>query len=179
MDVRKVISRELSNKDIRVLLPGVPITEYSQLATRNLSNIIDSSGRGIIFFIEEETATSLEGHWLAVIRQNEGVLVFDPYGGHKEPWFLDHTWVQNRNLKTLHEDKPELVGIIARAGMKILYNEHRLQAMKPGVETCGRHCVVRCWYPAANSDVYANWLQTQDGNPDVTVSKLTYAKLGH
>lgn len=179
MDVRKVIKRELSDKDIRVLLPGVPITEYSDLANRNLSNILDRSGRGIIFFVEEDTPTAMNGHWLCVIRQNTGVLVFDPYGGHKEPWFLDHTWVQTRNLKTLHEDKPELVGIVARAGMKILYNEHRLQAMKPGVETCGRHCVVRCWNAQVDSDHYANWLMKQDGNPDVTVSKLTYEKLGH
>jgi hypothetical protein len=179
MDMRKVIARELSDKDIRVLLPGVPITEYSDLANRNLANIIDAKGCGIIFFVEQRTATSLNGHWLAVIRQNDGVLVFDPYGGTREPWYLDHTWLQARTLKALHEDKPELVGIIQRSGAKILYNEHRLQAMQKGVETCGRHCVVRCWHAGVGSDQYANWLQTQDGNPDLSVAKMTYARLGH
>lgn len=179
MDIRKVIQRELSDKDIRVLLPGVPITQYGDLDNKNLSNIIDGKGRGIIFFVEQETPSSLNGHWLAVIRQNDGVLLFDPYGGRKEPWYLDHTWVQARNLKRLHEDKPLLVGIVQRSGYKILYNEHRLQSMTKGVETCGRHCVVRCWNSGVDSDHYANWLIRQDGNPDVTVSKLTYEKLGH
>lgn len=178
MDVNKVMARELEDSDIRKLLPGIRITMYKDLEGRALNTLVDNEGRGIIFFAESAGKTTISGHWLAIIVNGQGVEVFDPYGGTQDPWGLDHTWVADRSLVALHEDKPLLDALIRRSGMQPIFNDTRLQQMKRGIETCGRHCVVRLWNMHMTSPRYASWLKAQ-GDPDVVVSRMTFNKLGY
>lgn len=179
MDLHAVLSLELSDLDMRACLPGTPITEYDDLAGKTLGNILDDNGRGILFFTESDTAAGKQGHWLAILRNEYGVEVFDPYGSkERDPWYLNSTWVTKAQLRALRQDRPMLDALVAASGYKANYNEHRLQKMKQGVNTCGRHCVVRLWNSYMQEDEYARWLRAQ-GNPDIVVSELTYAKLGH
>lgn len=175
----KVVATELTDADMEILLPHTPITKYGDLQGKSLGHILDHEGRGIIFFAETETGSSLSGHWLAVARQPDGVLLFDPYGGTEDPWFLDHTWVSARTNKSLDQTGPFLQQLVQASGLRPLYNKHRLQRMKEGINTCGRHCVVRLWHSTLDSDAYAELLHAEHGNPDMTVAKLTYDKLGH
>lgn len=179
MDFATVAARELSDTDLRALLPGVPITQYNELEDKSLGNLIDQKGRGIVLFVQKETSRAVEGHWLGLCRLNEGLLAFDPYGGSRDPWYLDHTWSTSEQLDKLDQEAPILSRIIRHSGLQPVYNTVRLQVMKKGIETCGRHVVVRLWNQHMGTKEYAQWLKSEDGNPDFTVCKLTYEKLGH
>jgi hypothetical protein len=177
--LKKAYDTELSDDDLNALLPGIVITQYNELEGKTLGNIVNDNGIGIVLFVQKETPTVTAGHWLAVGQRSDGVVLFDPYGGYRDPWFLGHTWVSNKTLKALDQDRPLLSSIITASGMRPLYNEHRLQKMAPGIDTCGRHCVVRLWNLHMDNDEYANWLIEEGWNPDKTVTEMTFAKLGH
>lgn len=170
---------ELTDQDLHTLIPGVPITEYDDLDGKTLGELLDHNGHGMLFFIERESRTAKQGHWLCILRNQYGVEVFDPYGGTRDPWYLARRWVSPTELVKLGQGRPMLDTLIEAAGMKANYNETRLQKMKPGaVNTCGRHCVVRLWNDHLDDQDYDAWLQAQ-GDPDEVVCRLTYAKLGH
>lgn len=175
--LKQVQARELGDADLHKLLPGVPITEYADLANKMPADILDSKGRGIIFFTEKETPTSKTGHWLGVLRRGNTVEMFDPYGGKGDPWNLDHTWISARTGKALREDRPLLAALLSRTGMDIVHNPYRLQKMTRGMNTCGRHVAVRLLNHDKPIHEYATYL-TQQGNPDDVVARLTYETLG-
>lgn len=170
--IKALMATELSQTDIQHCIPGVPVTSYSDLASKTLNDILDSEGRGIIYFEEASTPQGEQGHWLAVLRGGDGVLVFDPYGGIRDPWYLDHTWLKPGMENKLHESRPELVQLIIDAGLKTTYNTHRLQKMAPGINTCGRHCVSRLLHSQMDNHAYTTWALT-GGNADVKVTLFT------
>jgi hypothetical protein len=174
--LKQVEAKELGDTDMQTLLPGVPITEYEDLGTKRLADVVDGQGRGIVFFTEKETPTAKVGHWLGIVRQGKTAEMFDPYGGKGDPWQKDHTWISARTAGKLHEDRPLLAQMLAQSGLQVVCNPHRLQAMRKGINTCGRHVVVRLWNHDKPIDAYAEWL-TEQGNPDEVVAQLTYAKL--
>ena len=176
--LKQVQATELGDDDMHKLLPGVPITEYAELANKMPGEVMDGKGRGIIFYTEKETPTSKVGHWLGILRRGNTVEMFDPYGGKGDPWQLDHTWISARTGKQLHEDKPLLALLLARTGLTVVHNPYRLQTMKSGINTCGRHVVGRLWRQDLDAHAYANQIK-QQGNPDAVVAQETYAKLGH
>lgn len=178
-DFQTVAARELSDQDLHTLLPGVPITQYNELEGKAFGELVDARGRGIIFFVQKEEPRVIEGHWLALLRQDDGVLLFDSYGGTKDPWYLASRWVSKRALEDLDQDAPVLADIVRASGLRPLYNPVRLQRMKEGISTCGRHCVVRLWHQDLQGEEYAHWLKAEDDDPDYTVCALTYPALGH
>lgn len=170
-------SYALTQDDIQYLIPGITVTLYPDLDGKTLDDLLDRSGRGMVLFVEHEDNDSIDGHWLALARQREGLLMFDPYGGHAEPWFLDRTFVSDRTLKTLDEDAPKLDIIVKRANIKPIYSPTRYQRMVKGVDTCGRHCVVRLWNHEKNDSEYKMYLQSYGEDYDKTVTDLTNARL--
>lgn len=167
----------LSNDDISALLPGVPITLYPAFADDPpLAAVADAHGRGVVLFLDSVQGTSLGGHWLAFIIRNRVAELFDPYGGTGDPWQLDRTFVRKGvpALVRLGQEHPLMVPYFKRHGFGIDPSETRLQLMKEGVGTCGRHCVVRLWRSNLTSDAYATWLTSfPQQPPDVVVTLLT------
>lgn len=178
MNFHIVAATELSDSDLRALLPDIVITQYNELEDKSLGQLLNDKGQGIILFVQEETRTVVSGHWLAICRVQGGVLLFDPYGGKKDPWFLAHTWVSEEELDALDQETPILSEIVRKAGLRPVYNPDRLQKMKKGIETCGRHCVVRLWNQHQSSAEYSREIRAIDGDPDLTVCRLTFDKLG-
>lgn len=182
MELKKDQAYALSNRDIAHLLPDVPITAYPSFAQDlPLDNVVDEHGRGIVLFVKSEEGAVLNGHWLAVdIRPDKTVLLFDPYGGHTEPWQLNHTFVDGGMPELVEQGqaRPLLAPYFRSHGYKPVYNHTRLQAMRDGISTCGRHCVVRLWRSDMGDAEYAKWLQSFPGPPDVIVTQMTEQALG-
>lgn len=176
--LKRVMDTELDDADMNILLPGAPITKYGDLDKLTLGNIIDDKGIGILIFIDEETPTLISGHWLGVLRRGMTVEAFDPYGGRKDPWHLNKTFTDYETNEEFNQERPLLANLILRSGLTPVYNTQRLQSMRSGIDTCGRHVAVRAMNRHMNIAEYTDWLESQ-GPPDQVVAQITYSKLGH
>lgn len=167
------LSYALTDKDVHRLLPGVPLTLYSDLTDKSLSSLLDSRGRGMILFVESEKSSTISGHWLAVATQPDGLLVFDPYGGRsQDPWYLDRKFISNRDEKALNESAPHLHKLITSAGIKPIYSTVRYQELQKGIDTCGRHCVVRLWHKDRDLKRYDSFMDTARSLTGATFDEL-------
>jgi hypothetical protein len=164
----------LSDTDIERLLPGTPSILYSELEGKALNDITDANGNAMILFVSEETPTHIIGHWLALLRQPGGVLMFDPYGGvAPDPWYRNAQDLTEQEREETDQTRPVLEGIIRKAGYTPLFNRTAYQQDKQDINTCGRHCVVRIWNAHMNNQEYTEALYTAGENPDTTVTKMT------
>lgn len=152
------LSYALTDKDVHKLIPGLPLTLYSDLPNKTLGSLLDNRGRGLVLFVQDKDNSSVIGHWLAVATQPNGLLVFDPYGGKEDPWYLDRKFISNRDQKALDETSPHLSTLIKNAGIRPIYSTERYQEMKKGIETCGRHCVVRLWHKDKDVQRYSRYM---------------------
>lgn len=177
MSLAERMAYPLSNTDLNYFLPGVPITLYARFAEEPpMSSVVDAKGRGLVLFVSTETGNSVSGHWLAIlVRPEEGnVLLYDPYGGRRDPWGLNHGFVRNRrDLSELGEASPLLVPYFKRHGLPAVFNVTRDQRMAKTIGTCGRHCVVRLWKAETGDEEYDEWIHGFEEPPDVVVTRLT------
>ena len=58
------------------------------------------------------------------------------------------------------------------------YNPYNLQAMREGVNTCGKHCVSRLNYKDMHIDDYVNMIQKSGKTPDEFVCDLVFKLIG-
>lgn len=177
MSLAERMAYPLSNTDLNYFLPGVPITMYARFAEEPpLNTVVDAKGRGLVLFVSTEEGDSVSGHWLAIlVRPHEhNVLLYDPYGGKRDPWGLNHGFVRTKQaLSELGETRPLLVPYFARHGLPAVFNVTRDQRMAKTIGTCGRHCVVRLWNAAVGDDEYDAWIHGFADAPDVVVTQLT------
>jgi hypothetical protein len=175
--VENRLAYSLTDDDIRYFLPGVPITMYSRFAEEpGIHEVVDSAGRGIVLFVSSKTEEKVAGHWLAVhVRPTAGtVLLYDPYGGTRDPWGLNHGFVRKPySLSQLGESTPLLVPYFKRHGLTAVFNVTRDQTMASTIGTCGRHCVVRLWKLSTPDEEYDEWIHGFKESPDRVVTRLT------
>ena len=139
------VSYSLTDTDLQRLCPDAPITLYPDLPTTDISRVLGPTGCGFVLFVETQTPESTNGHWLALLRKGNAIEMFDPYGAQSsgDPWFLDHTFVPSSSLRALHESIPTMSVWIKQHGCVPTSNPYRLQVMKRGINTCGRHAAAR------------------------------------
>lgn len=186
-DLRQINKSEeipLTDSDLNSLCPGVPITLFNALndAGVTLDSILGAGDCGFVLFVQKEKPSLVSGHWLAAIRRaSEGtVLLFDPYGGRSSPWNLNRTFISNRQLDALDQSEPHLDNLVKAAGLKPVYSTVRYQRMKEGVNTCGRHCVVRVLNREKSEEEYKEYISKFDEfglNPDQAVTLITLERL--
>lgn len=176
--LQKYMAQPLSDDDVKVLAPGVPCTLYKDLEGKTLREVTDGAGRGLVLLVEDETANAIVGHWVALCRQPNGLLVFDPYGGREDPWYEMSTFVSNRERQALDQTRPLLRDLARRSGnLRMLFNTTEYQKEAPGINTCGRHCIVRLWQQRMNNAQYKEWMGAQGTSPDVAVTIFTQRQL--
>lgn len=164
----------LSDDDIQALLPGTPTVLYSELEGKAFKDITDNNGHAMVLFVNEETPTEVVGHWLAIVKLADGVLLFDPYGSVRpDPWYRNAADLTKAELAETHQSRPVLEQIVRDAGYRPLFNRTAFQQDKRDVNTCGRHCVVRIWHAHLDNEDYAAALYGAGENADTVVTKLT------
>ena len=131
----------LSDDDLRVLLPGIKISTYPDLARMSsIDDLLDAKGQGILL---ELTTSANDGHWTLVQREPNGFSFFSSFG--KPPdWELAH-WLSPETRTRLHESNPDLSRLLEKAqadGAKVTYNAVKLQG-DGNIATCGRWAAVR------------------------------------
>ena len=164
----------LSDGDIRQILgQDIRILTYPDLGKlKSADQMFDAKGRCILLFL---TSSPTEGHWCCLLNKKKGIEFFDPYG---EPpgEILDE--LPKARLEALDQNQPYLARLLRASGKPVYYNTHEFQKDKKSVNTCGRHCVVRCLYAPYSLETYAKVIEKSGMTPDDFVSALTANALG-
>lgn len=176
--VKAAEAQSLSGEQIKQLLGrNIKITSYPDLShIRDVRDILDSEGRGIVFFVESRNkkTQSESGHWTAIIQRGRVLEWFDSYG---LQWDADRQWLSQKDLVSLHESRPLLAQLFERSGFQAVYNPYRFQTMSNSISTCGRHACVRLMNKDLDTDGYAEWMLKQCAahgeSPDVVVTLVT------
>jgi hypothetical protein len=169
----KVKDYPLSDSDIRKMLGSdIKIVTYPELANmKDASEMFDSKGRCILLYL---TSSPTEGHWVCLLNKKRGIEFFDPYG---EPPEAAKKTADPALLTQLNSRQPHLTQLLRNSGKPVFYNTHGFQKDKSGVNTCGRHSVVRCLYAPYSLQKYASIIKSSGLSPDDFVSGVTYDKL--
>jgi hypothetical protein len=94
-----------------------------------------------------------EGHWCVLIKLDDNnIEFFDPYGSDdvdSELSFIPMEYRKHSNQ--LHKT---LSILLQKSPYRIHYNDHQMQEFKNGINTCGKHCLARCYNSDKNIDQY-------------------------
>lgn len=173
MNLKELIYYSLSDRDILDYFDNkINIFKYNEL--KNFDNIDDVLGkyrRCIILF--ENKANS--GHWCALLeiktKKGKAILFHDPYG--LIP--TDEMHYIPKSFEKISDQKKEyLLRLLYDQPLQVRYSQFRLQKLASEVNTCGRHCIVRCEYPQYDEYEFDELMRSVKGlNPDELVSLLT------
>lgn len=141
-EINKYKNIALSNHDIfKILNKKVNIVTYPTLSKiRNINELFGEYPYFILLYMSSHNF----GHWIAIIKHNDRIEYFDPYGGNDN--FPDEA-LKNINpefKKISLQDKPYLTRLLYNTKYPIEYNNYNFQKHGNNIRTCGRHCVVRC-----------------------------------
>jgi hypothetical protein len=81
------------------------------------------------------------GHWVCIVRNKSNIYLYDSYGS---PIDKELSFIDKATKVLLGEDKQLVNRLIKNCNCKVnIYeNQNQVQSLKPGVSTCGRHCIL-------------------------------------
>jgi hypothetical protein len=163
---------DLNGLDLqRITKDATNIKTYHQLENvENIEEILSHKNNCIILYETKDN----RGHWTSVFIRPENPKIlefFDPYGNPPDSQLKYAVY----NLKN---DKPYLTYLIKKwedRGGKVVWNNHKLQAWRADVNTCGRWSASRILLKQYNKDEFASlFTSNRMYNPDFWVSAITY-----
>jgi hypothetical protein len=157
------MDKSLSDSDIRSL--GIPnVILYEDLKNMDPRTLLSKLPLVVLYQNDKDI-----GHWVMLHRTPEGFEFFDSLGYMPDKEFEFLKMKQPHYIAKMLYDLSQVE--------KINYNPHVLQVDKPGVATCGRHCVVRHMFSGYGIDDYARSIKAVSNKlnitPDELVTKLT------
>ena len=156
----------LTNTDIKKYLgKDCKIISYRQL--NDISNF-DQFMSNILFLIILYEHKKNVGHWCVIIKDDVQKIFefFDPYGTQPDKQLLD---LPIRIRNSLGQDYPTLAAHLYNSNRQIVYNSHKLQQLKIGINTCGKWVLTRCMMYKLPINSYASLFK---GDKDKQVQNL-------
>ena len=148
----------LSSRQLQENTPShIPILTYKEIYGKSLDSLL-KNGAFILLYLWERQY----GHWISVIRHNNGrdIEFFDPYGRPPDYWLSKNSYEKN---KELGQEKPFLLNKILKDNKydHIYYNPIAFQdnSDPSDVRTCGRHVLTRILNRDLNLDEYTQYLK--------------------
>ena len=162
MNIHKAEAKALSKEDLQSMLnTDVNILDYDILGEMTLDQVLVNGMAIILMHIHSDDGSRKPvGHWVALIRQGDHIEHFDSYGLRiDEELHLTHESKHLSNLLHGHIVKNDNV---------------QLQEFKDDVNTCGRHCVVRCMMKDVDYEHYVQFMKSLKCKPDEAVTLMTF-----
>lgn len=126
----------LSFSDIKNIYPEAKLIPYSEIIDYdNIFDLIGDTGKCIILYLFTETS----GHYVALFIRGNKISYFDSYGFPPEEAYK----FMKREARHLNQDQPYLFELMHKSGKKFEYNPYQIQKWESGMNTCGKHCIVR------------------------------------
>ena len=140
-EIEEVMEEPLDDAEIRFYLPDAKILKYSELAKyRNINELLpENTDYAIILYLDEEN----KGHWTAVLKYDNKIEMFDPYGvKHLDQQLQWVPCAQRIKLKVAIPYMTRLFNTI-KSPQKGILSTFEYQDEKNNINSCGRHCVYR------------------------------------
>lgn len=167
-------SYPLSNYDLQAILhPDTKIHGYEQLfKIKHIDELMDNKGRFILLY---RLSTSY-GHWTGIIKKDNHIEFFDPYGFPPDTQHKNLE-IEKDMIELYKQDQNKLVNLINDAGYYITYSHKKLQDIKNyDIATCGRHVASRLIFYKLTLGQYYELMDGLNKNKDAdkAVTELTY-----
>lgn len=136
--VKEIMSKPLSDSDIRHFIPNAPIKKYSELAQYSSLSQLLPEVKSFCFILYEHSFNS--GHWTQICKLDENtVCYFDSYGGYVD---APLKWTDKQVRIGLGESKPLLSILFKECPEEVVYNKVKYQKESSKINDCGRFCVL-------------------------------------
>jgi hypothetical protein len=173
MSLKQLERYALSDDDIQSILAPhkTKIWNYPELATvSNVNELFDDLGRCVILF---DTISPYSGHWTGIIKRENEIEFFDPYGIKYDE---EKKWISKAKLKAFHESEPLLTNLLNQGkqlGYKITWNTVKFQKDGEGINTCGRWTAVRLLFRDLSPKQFQRMIDASQLTPDEFVTQFT------
>ena len=164
--IKNLMTKSLTDDDIKKT-KNVNVVLYKDLA--KMSDISEAFKGKDAFVLLYPGKTDNNGHWVCIIRRKgkRGTYIehFDPYA-----YSIDN------ELSFSKMDYPPLLSelIVNSKGIShVECNKLPIQAKGKGINTCGRHALVRAMLSNLSAAQYTDLFKKQKANPDEIVTMLT------
>lgn len=141
----------LSNYEINnILNDKTKILTYKALPQFNdINQILEPYKNFIMLYMSRPNY----GHWICVIKHPDRIEFFDPYGGKNTP-DEELNMINDEVKEITNQNYPYLSQLLYDSNYPIEYNNYKFQEHKKGINTCGRHCIVRVLFKKLLLDDY-------------------------
>ncbi len=168
----------LGDDDMNIILgDNLFIFVYPYLDdVNNIDQVFDNEGRSLMLYLVNNINS---GHWVCMIKKNNHILYFDPYG--KRPDDIIDSLDEDKKDELDMETK-KLTHLLKNSGYIVDYNIFPYQKLGDNINTCGRHCAFRLLNRDLSDIQYNNlinkYTKKYNLNIDDTISLLIYNILG-
>lgn len=158
--IKRFESEPLSNNDILTLCDDkTKVIRYSQLEYINdIDELLNPYDNFVILY---ETGNNY-GHWVCVLRYDNTLEFFDPYG-----------FGVDEQLKFSNNKYPYLSMLMLNTNYHLIENKKKLQKMYNNVSSCGRHVALRIIMKHLDIYDYLSLFSNNNNDPDMIVTYLT------
>ena len=136
--------KPMSDTDIHQTLPNQKIVEYNEFSKLNdITDLLSENVDSVIILYQREPR---EGHWCSLVRIDDNIYYFDPYG-----YAIDTplNWVSHKVDESLGQGSKWLSKLLDKSNLNSFYNTFDYQGHKDifnkednkrySIATCGRH----------------------------------------
>lgn len=160
--IKKLMTKSLTDEDIKKT-KNVNVVLYKDLADMN--DISEAFKGKDAFVLLYPGKSDNNGHWVCIIRRKNYIEHYDPYA-----------YAIDEELSFSKMDYPPLLSelILNSKGIKhVECNKLPIQAKGKGINTCGRHALVRAMLSNLSLAQYTDLFKKQKSTPDEIVTMLT------
>jgi hypothetical protein len=142
--LRQIITEPMSDADLEVYLPQAKIFMFRELKGYPSIQSILKRPRDYMILLYEHTPQN--GHWVAVLRYENTIEYFCPYG--TSPYSPNsplewNTPEENAVVDATSNYLEDLLNKAKTEGWEVIYNKMDFQEKRNNVNTCGAFCVWR------------------------------------
>lgn len=152
---------DLSGEDIHRITDGkCKIMAYEDLQKYQTLDELMTPNNSVIILYQTKADY---GHWVSLLRYNNSIEFFDPYGFYidEELKIIDHLHLRSDGIT----QSPHLTDLINKSNYKIIYNNKKLQKRSEHTNTCGRWVSLRVRFGDISLDKFIS-LMTKNKHYD-------------
>lgn len=163
--LKQRMAYELSGFDLQEFVPESKVLLHSDIDEYdNIDELFVNRALPNVTFINYEAGSTMtaggqeaiNGHWSLIIDKGDHIVSFDPYGGSLEK--------QYSYVKGDFREDPHLIDLLLESNLPVDNNTFKFQKQGKGINTCGKHCVLRALFEDLTNSQYKDLIQKATKN---------------